>query len=335
MKSHHSAKSISESKTVILRKQRGVHLFGRMDSINLKPFLENKYEWITVVPFAGQKDYNTTGVNYYRGDASNIPRRDSAWTSQIGIAHESGFKVFLKPHIWLNNNTKGKWRSDIFPESDDDWDAWSENYKAFIMFYAKIAEKCGVELFCIGTEFTRLTLEKKEFWIALIDEVRSVYSGELTYAANWYEEYEKIEFWDQLDYIGVQAYFPLSKNENPSIEDISIAWNKYIPTLEQLSKQHNRKILFTELGYKSTIDSAIKPWEWVDYNGTKTQTLSLETQANCYQAFFDKVWVQDWFAGAHIWQIRCDRVNSDKSKYDIDFTPRFKPAEQIIAKAFQ
>ncbi|MEL6836972.1 MAG: hypothetical protein AAFP77_28475, partial [Bacteroidota bacterium] len=198
---------------------------------------------------------------------------------------------------------------------------------------AKVAERAGAELYCIGTEFTRLTTEKPEFWEALIQEVRGVYSGQITYAANWYGEFDKITFWDQLDYVGVQAYFPLAKTPSPSVEEISQGWEKHIRTMEAVQQRYDKKILFTELGYRSISRAAIKPWEWVENATDQDSLYSVETQARCYQAFFNTIWEKDWFAGVHIWQLRSDFA-ARKEEYDLDFTPQGKPASAIIVKGF-
>ena len=315
-------------------KQRGAHIFGHLDSANLQPFIRNNFEWITLVSYGDQKDFDSPTMNYFKGDSLKMIRRDSAWKSQIDLVHSFGFKVFLKPHIWIYSASDGKWRSDIFPTNEKNWKLWQKNYREFILLYAKIAEQNNVELFCVGTELSRLAIEKADFWKTLIQDVRSIYSGKITYAANWYNEYEKITFWDKLDYIGIQAYFPLVENENPSVEQISEGWNDYFPAMEAICNKYNREILFTEMGYKSTTDSAIEPWQWIEYSPDQNKIVSFETQANCYEAFFNTVWKKDWFAGVHIWQLRSDYVK-DRGYNNLDFTPQGKPAENIIAKGFE
>ncbi len=317
-------------------KQKGVHVFGRMDSLSFQPLIQTNFEWITYVPWGSQRDYDSPSI---RGVTSNdslrVRRRDSIWQSKITLAHDAGLKIFLKPHIWIHGATEGKWRSDIFPTSEENWKTWSTAYRAFILHYAHLAEKHNIEMFCVGTEFTRLTMEKTEYWEKLISEVRAIYSGKLTYAANWYKEFENVTFWDQLDYIGIQAYFPLVKNKNPSVDEISNGWKKHLPILKRIHEKFNKKILFTEIGYKSMEESAIEPWKWVDYDSDLDQVpVSTETQANCYQAFFDTVWKNDWFAGAHIWQWRAEHYNAGGIK-SLDFTPQNKPAENTIAKGFE
>ena len=315
-------------------KQKGVHIFGRTDSIDFEPLSQTNIDWITLVSYGYQEQHDTPEVRHTRRDTSFARRRDARLIKRIEAAKAAGFKVFVKPHIWMRATPEGKWRSDIYPVNDENWELWKKSYREFIIRYAKIAEKSNAEMFCIGTELTRLSLEKPDFWRSLIQEVRKIYSGKITYAANWYKEYEKIEFWDDLDYIGIQAYFPLVKKKNPTVEQLSNGWNKYLSSIDSIHKKYNRKILFTELGYKSTSDSAIKPWEWINRPPKPDKELSMETQANCYQAFFDTVWEKDWFAGVHLWEFRIN-FDNERAKGDFNFTPQGKPAEQIIAKGFE
>ena len=317
-----------------IEKQKGVHLFGRIDATSFPTLTRNNIEWVTLVAWSSQDDWNSPMVDHYYGDSLRMRQRDSSWLERMEMIHSAGFKIFLKPHVWIDEPTDGKWRSDIFPTNEENWQLWKTSYRDFILRYAILAEKAEVEMFCIGTEFSRLSVEKLAFWKTLIQEVRGIYSGKITYAANWYNEYEKINFWEDLDYIGVQAYFPLTRNKNPTVKQISKGWKKHLSDLKSIHKKYNLPILFTEMGYKSTADSAINPWEWIDNFTEKDKAFSPETQANCYQAFFDTVWKKDWFAGVHIWQLRTNYRRRDDGQNKLDFTPLGKPAERVIAKGF-
>lgn len=314
-------------------KQKGAHVFGRIDSINVQSFKEKNIEWIALVPYGYQEDYQTAEVRYKRGDSLEMKKRDLRWINQINTSHEAGYKIFLKPHIWMGEDESGKWRSDIFPSNEENWELWKNSYRAFILHYAKIAESTQVEQFCVGVEFTELTLKYPDFWRSIIKDVRNIYSGEITYAANWYKEYENISFWDELDYIGIQAYFPLSKNNSPDVKEISNGWDNHLPKIESISKRFNKKVLFTELGYKSTIDSAKEPWTWIDYSDKSNDNLCFATQANCYRAFFNTVWPKEWMAGLHIWQMRGDH-SAEAAENNPDFSPLSKPAEKIIKQGY-
>ncbi|MEL7121227.1 MAG: hypothetical protein AAFO07_17390 [Bacteroidota bacterium] len=313
-------------------KQKGVHYFSVTDTSDFPPLAKNNVEWITMVSWAFQNDFDSPKVSHGANSEHRI-QHDSNWVERIQLARNRGFKVFFKPHLWIHNPSEGKWRHDVFPNNGEDWQQWQASYRSFILRYAKVAEAAQAEMYCIGVEFSRLTLEKPAFWECLIQDVRSVYSGKITYAANWFEEYEKITFWNQLDYIGVQAYFPLVKNGNPSVEEISKGWDPYLHTMESIHKKYNQKIIFTEMGYRSTTTSAIKPWEWIENDTLCAVLYSAETQANCYEAFFKTVWDQDWFAGVHIWQLKSNYELNEKNK--MDFMPQGKPAEAVIARGFE
>lgn len=315
-------------------KQKGAHVYGIRDSTDLELLARNNIEWVTLIAWAGQDDYDSPRVRHHNGDSVLIWRTDSSFVKRIELIHAGGFKVFVKPHVWIDFASEGKWRSDIFPSSEENWELWKASYREYITRYAKIAEQGGAEMFCIGTEFSRLAVEKPMFWRELIREVREIYSGEITYAANWYHEFEEVTFWEDLDYIGVQAYFPLAGTDYPSVQEISEGWSEHLPALEAIHKKYDRKILFTELGYKCTPNSATRPWEWIEDISDRDTLYSAETQANCYKAFFNSVWDQEWLAGVHLWVLNTGYAKGFKEN-KLNFSPLGKPAEKVIAKGFK
>lgn len=317
-------------------KQKGVHAFGIVDSTNFEELKEINIEWITLVSWAYQETHLSAELRHFNGDSLRMAKRDSSFIARINQVHKEGFKVFFKPHIWMETKENGKWRSDILPTTDENWNIWKEDYRDFILRYARIAEEAKAEMFCVGTELTLITKEYPEYWVDLIKEIRTIYKGKLTYAANWYQEYEHVDFWEELDYIGIQAYFPLTKNKNPGLQEIIEGWDKHLSDIIAVSSQYNKPILFTEMGYKSTVDSAIRPWEWMEYSERSDELCSPQTQAHCYQAFFNTLWNQPWFAGVHIWQMRTDYHEWSKpGRKDLNFTPQGKPAMDIIKEGFK
>jgi len=134
-----------------------------------------------------------------------------------------------------------------------------------------------------------------------------------------------------MDYLGIQAYFPLTSNKRPSFEEIDYGWQRHIKMLSSISKTHNKKILFTETGYRSDESATIKPWEWGTAQDTTLFTPSNQTQRFAYQALFKNLWTKEWFAGTSFWQWH--NVHSDRyKKNNMDFTPRYKPAENVMAR---
>ncbi len=315
-------------------KIRGVHFFNRSRNghIDLEPLVLNHVDHLVLVPYAYQETYDDPNLRFGGRRRSGISR-DSLYHLMAVQAREAGMKMIIKPHIWMRTE-QGKWRSDIEFKSESDWANWFDKYSQFILHYAKLSEKIGAPYYCVGTELSTVTKKYPAFWKTLIERVRNVYSGELFYAANWYQEYQHIEFWDALDLIGVQAYFPISKEHSPSVTSLCKSWDPHRKRLQRLSVQLGKPILFSELGYKSTSDAAIKPWEWVSHRDQDhSKKLSTDTQANCYEAFFRTFWNESWFAGTLVWQWRGNHSEAG-GMLNIDFTPQNKPAESIIAKWF-
>lgn len=322
---------IPEKKEPLI-KQKGAHLFGRLDSTNIKVLNKTNYNWITLVPWGFQTSYKSAKVTHHDPEGKNIKSGNDELHQRISLLKSKGYKVFIKPHVWVDTTINGKWRSSIYPLNDSDWEIWQDSYRDFVFRYAKVAEDAKADMFCIGTEFSRLAIEKPLFWRSLIKDLRKIFSGKLTYAANWNQTFEKITFWDDLDFIGIQAYFPLTDLNSPSIENINKGWQKYIPSMEALKLKFNKDIIFTELGYKSTTNAAIKPWEWAE-NTYQSDSLSFQTQVNVYQSFFKTIWPKDWFAGVHIWQLRTDYEIGDEIN-NTDFFTQGKPAGKIIEEYY-
>jgi glycosyl hydrolase family 113 len=316
-------------------KIRGVSWVGG-DSIrisNFDPIKHNNVEWIVQTPFGWMDAHNSTEVHLAAGNGYYWGETDKGIEHTTRLAKSIGVKTLLKPHIWLNRRT-GKWRADISMESDTAWDLWFKNYEQFILHYAELAEEIQIEGLCVGTElYYPSTLKDKKFR-TLISRIREVYSGQLVYAANWHKEFEEIKFWDDLDMIGIQAYFPLSKEENPELEELVKNWVPHLEKIERISKKFNRKVLFTEVGYRSTSDAAIEPWLWPDQRSGRNAKVSLETQAVCYEALFKTFWNEPWFAGIFIWKWfpEGDRI---KTGDHTGFTPQHKPAEEVMSEWYQ
>jgi hypothetical protein len=333
----HNTNTEPNQKTSVLDlvdKHRGAHLFGSLDTININVIANSYFNYITLVPWGFQDSYKSAVVTHHNFDSTNIRSGNIELLKRIKLLKDKGYKVFIKPHVWVDKTLNKKWRSDIFPENSENWELWKTSYRDFIFRYARIAEKGNADMFCIGTEFSRLAIEKPIFWKTLIKDLRKIFSGKLTYAANWNKAYKEITFWNDLDFIGIQAYFPLTNKLSPSIQDLNRGWKKYIPTLDSLNKVHNKKIIFTEMGYKSTADAGIEPWKWIEKTVIDKVIFSNKTQANCYEAFFYSIWDKDWFAGSHIWQLRTDYKVGDE-KNNLDFFIQGKPAEKILNTFFK
>ncbi len=253
------------------------------------------------------------------------PRKSSV-AKAIQTAHKTGLEVMLKPHIDVLNEGGGNYcRGDIGFQNNKSWEKWFRSYEKFILSYADIAERKNVEIFCVGTELS-FASRKTEFWRELISKIRNVYSGKLIYAAAW-DNYENIEFWEELDYAGINAYFPLSEEESPTIEEIKTGWQGWIKRIEAWHEKIKKPVIFTEIGYASYEGAAREPWKGGE---GKVDTIR---QANCYTAFFEVVWWRKWFKGAYWWNFK--PMIYGGGMRNRGFTPMNKPAMEILRKWYR
>lgn len=307
---------------------------GRIvDDSHFAKLAENKVNWISQTPFAYQNDYNKPKMRMNLGRYAPWGESKRGISETTRLAKKYGIKTILKPHIWMRSRGSDKWRSDIAMESEADWQEWFENYTRFIVHYATLADSIGIEALSIGTELHQTVVQKPDEWRKIIKKIRAVYKGKLTYSGNWYKEFEDVTFWDDLDFIGVQGYFPLSDKKHPSVEEMKKGWETHIPQLRALHKKYNKQIVFTEIGYKSSPSTAITPWEWHEEFSAFDDEISLKTQADCYEAFFQTFWNEPWFDGVFFWKWFPDYTYISGRGSDL-FSPQYKPAEKVMQKWF-
>ncbi|WP_452229718.1 glycoside hydrolase family 113 [Lacinutrix sp. MEBiC02404] len=237
-----------------------------------------------------------------------------------------GIKIMIKPQIWVS---RGQFTGYIEMETEADWQILETSYANFILEYAKLAQEINADIFCIGTELEQFVTNRPAYWSALIVEIRKVYKGKLTYAANW-DEFKRTPFWNALDYIGVDAYFPISASKTPTVAECLEGWKTHKSVIKEISDRHKKPILFTEFGYRSADYAGKEPWD----SERGLDVVNFEAQNNTTKALFDTFWKEDWFAGGFIWKWFHDHANVGGEK-DNRFTPQNKPVEKIIKAYFQ
>jgi hypothetical protein len=245
----------------------------------------------------------------------------------IELSKKLGLKVMLKPHIDLPNQGGENWRGTIGKKfnSEKQWQDWFLAYSQFITHYAQLAKETGVDQFCIGTELSSTTQQEKP-WREIIKSARQIFSkGQMVYASHFDGEYQNIHFWDALDYIGINAFFPLTDKTNPSVAELKTTWNQkgYMNSIEQVANKYHKNVIFTEVGYRSISRANQKPWEYS--NNTE---INLEEQANCYKAIQQVFGDKSWFSGIYWWFWEADPNIGGPN--DSEYTPFNKPAAKLI-----
>ena len=283
-------------------------------------------DWVQFIPYAYSRP-NKTSVSYGSG-WQWWGERPEGIRKMVRAAKAHGLKILLKPHVWIGG--KG-WAGTYTHKNEADWKAWAESYRAYVMEFAEMAEEEQVDMLCVGTELKQITIDYPDFFGWLADSVRSVFSGKVTYASNW-DNYQNLKFWDKMDYIGVDGYFPLLEDKTPKVNELVKAWESEKKKLKTVHEQYKKPILFTEWGYLSVDQSGWRTWELEASLGDRE--LNMEAQANCYEAFFKALWGEPWFAGGFAWQWYAEHPQAGGMR-NKDHTPQNKPAMEVMREAYE
>lgn len=295
-----------------------------IDAFNLKSVELANAGWVAVIPYAFSRP-NTPDVNF-NYERQWWGEKPEGATKTIQMAQSLNLKVMLKPHVWVRGQG---WAGDFDLDTEEDWQHWEKNYSKYILSFAEIAEDLNVELFCIGTELRIAAKERPEYWSKLIREIRSIYHGKITYAANW-DNYQNIQFWDELDYIGIDAYFPLSDAQSPTVKEIKEGWQNPLDEIEHFNTSFNKPVLFTEFGFQSIDYNASGHWKYKQ----DTLNVNLDAQAHAYEGTYLALEERKWFAGGFLWKWHTwhDKYGGPACKR---FTPQNKPAQHVIARWYK
>ncbi|KRR02995.1 glycoside hydrolase family 113 [Bradyrhizobium valentinum] len=263
----------------------------------------------------------------------NKTESDANILQAMANAGALGLSVTLKPMVSALDG------SLAYVLNPNDPAAFFASYKNQMVHMADIAEQAGVSMLVIGNELGKLSgPEYRSYWVDLIDSIRAVFQGEITYAAAT-DEAINVSFWDKVDVIGINAYPPLTTKTDPTVEEMVNAWNSMstddywakvmnhmspVDFFHSLALQYDKQVFFTETGYRSVDGTNISPGGWAD-----STTQDVQEQHDAFNAFF-QVWGSEggsWFRGASIW-------NWDtNNKYSpIGYSPEGKPAQGLITE---
>lgn len=319
---HHSIERTikTHEKTVI----KGLSLVAPPDPFENNPMTNIKQvnaDWIAIIPYAFSRLGNTKVI--YNVDGQWWGERPEGIEKTIRLAKAAGLKVMLKPQLWV----PGSWTGGIDFETEEEWLAWEKSYEEYLMYHINMSRSLKIDMICIGTEIKASEVKRERFWRSLSQNIKKVYKGKLTYAANW-DSYDSVPFWDELDYIGVDAYFPLDESKTPSVKVLKKKWQ---PVHQQLKKVYNKfkkPILFTEFGYLSVDGCAGKTWELEKQTGSLST--NEEAQAIALEALFDFFNEQEYWGGGFLWKWYPMLGSRYQEHGNNGHTPQGKMAEKTV-----
>jgi hypothetical protein len=264
---------------------------------------------------------------------SKYSSSDAQVIAAINDIHAAGMNVLLKPLVDVNNGT---WRGMINPSSAN-VSSWFTSYNTFIDHYATLAADNGVNLFSVGCELNDME-QYTSNWTSLIGGVRGIYSAQgdssekLTYAANWSVNgsnqggYTNVGWWNQLDYIGIDAYFPLANKPDPSEASLVTSWGNEASSINDWrlgAGLGNEPVIFTEAGYEADSTAAENP-------ASSSGPQDITAQANAYQALLETMAPEPWFDGVFWWQWSPQTPGATDSGFD----PQNKPLTDAVLESY-
>ncbi len=282
--------------------------------------------WIAITPFGRVADLEGRGIDptFEKPFGENVDDIRRA----IRMAHERGLSVMLVPHLWVES---GGWRALIDPKTDAGWATWTESYRAFVLLWAGVAEANHVELFSAGVELRSwVTTPRAPSFVDVIRSIRRVYGGMLTYSANWDDASDTV-VWGELDLVGINAFYPLAEKDGADATQLRAGGERVRQRVHALAAEWRKPVLFTEIGYTTRKDPAIRPWEWPD--GMKDVSVDEDAQALAYHALVAPLLDEPNFAGFFVWRVYSD-PDDVSQEAEWGFSPRGKAAELVVRDAF-
>jgi hypothetical protein len=282
--------------------------------------------WVSFTPFGRVWDLEPSGIS----TTFEAPYAENRVAVQKAVeqAHRAGLKVMLVPHLWVES---GGWRALIDPGNDPEWTQFAKSYRDFVLGWARLAAETGVEMFSVGVELRSwLTTERAPSFVPIVRDVRSVYSGLVTYAGNW-DDVEDTVILGELDVIGINAFYPLAEKDGASRAELMEGGKRVRDRLAKLAKSWQKPVMFTEFGYTTRKNPAIKPWEWPD--SMKNVEVDEIAQAEAYYALLSGLIDEPAFAGFFVWRVYADPFDMSQEA-EWGFSPRGKVAELVLRDAF-
>jgi len=306
----------------------GISFVASRDSISQKhtaPLVRTNANYVALMPYGFLRNLNSSEV-LYNTKYQWYGEREEGIKQYVNQFRNTGCKIMLKPQLWVGH---GEYTGHIKMKSEAEWKILESSYEEFILTFARLAEDLDIESFCIGVEMESFIKERPDFWFSLIQKVRDAYCGQITYAANW-DDFNDVPFWQAVDYIGINAYFPLTNSKTPSVIEFTSSWQPIKKKIEQLHLRTERPVMFTEYGYRSVDYNGKEPW----VSNKNIKAVNLQAQLNAIKAIYQVFWHEPWFLGGFLWKWHHDHDNVGGEQNDM-FTIQNKPSEDWIREFYK
>lgn len=256
-------------------------------------------------------------------DARQTPSRGDLITL-IRAARQHRLRTILMPIVLLKHPRGSEWRGVIDPPR---WEQWWKDYRDVLKYFADIAREGEADALVVGSELVSSEKHTSE-WETTIWTARAHFpEGKLGYSANW-DHYKPVKFWHLLDFIGMTSYYGLADKKSPSVAEIAARWRPIYQEIMDWRRQVGKPLLLTEVGWCSQEGAAKSPWNY--YQNMKATPAGHEEQRRLYEAFL-QVWDGSPGLLGVIWW---EWSPPPGGPGDFNYTPRNKPAEQVLRRWF-
>lgn len=294
---------------------------GELAKTSLERLKQLKINALAIVPYSYMR-------SAHKASAIPIVREAGAENDEsVLFAHYTskalGNYNMLKPQIWIHSS----WPGAIEFKDKAAWQLFFDSYRKWIMHYALLAEMNGFDALCIGTEFKQITLQHPKYWKQLIADIRTIFHGALTYAANWGEECENITFWEDLDFIGINCYYPLSSKKDATKEELRAGMQANLAKIKGIQEKYQRPVWLTEVGFRSATHAWTAPHEEAG-----SREIDEEAQALCYELLLSELEQATWITGLFCWKWPSYLQHNESGGRG--YMPLGKQTEEVFKKYF-
>ena len=250
--------------------------------------------------------------------SSNGGSQHPSWadiTDVMTQAKALGLYVILKPHVisttccGQNRNSSNTSTTTFLPANF--FPAW----KAYLLDMNSKLPMTSADALAIGTEMDFIDWQFRTDWASLIQSVRGVYSGAITYDS-MFSQYlgsknmGDVVFWDLVDFISCSFYVRLTTDDAASVATLkelmrnnpNVGIVDAVGYLKQISSQYGKQVFTLEGGYQSA-NGAL--WGVNDsYGSAATENQDLQSRglnAYLYALNVDK---GTWLKGVSLWDLQ-------------------------------
>ena len=223
------------------------------------------------------------------------------------------------------------------PEVQAYWDRWFDQFGAFMLHAAQVAEGNQVEALALGKQLAgAMVPENSARWQKLIAEVRKVYHGQLTQAlfTDQYSDWTQMPWLGDLDFLTIYYYSGISDADHPSLDELTASFENFNRTqFDALYKKFGKPLVFLN-PFQSRDHAAHQGWFEPMASCPADVSQDWLAQADMYEAFFKATTDEPWIGGMLTWGYWITPNFQPEYCFESSSSVRSKPAELVIQRWF-